>query len=557
MKRQAKVFIIIGLILVSIAICVWSVNRFILPVKIKGFITNLLKERTGHEVTIGGINYLPLSRFYLKDITLYDKERPKKVLLNIEGLSFNLQLWPFLKEKSINARLGLKDFTCGRIKLNGVTSLSLKRRVPLVHRPFLKNLDGAIILKDFSFATNALPSEIENITGRILLKDDLMRLEKSSFKYNDIIYNLECNLADFDTEEPKATLSLDSDILKTTGKITLKDDYIKIEKIEGVLLDSKFNIMGDIKGLPFPILNLYSEASINLADLKKVLSKSNYISDSLKPAGLCKAVLFFNGRMNQFNKSEGSIRLSSDKVSLHGLTLDDLYLDLRMKDGIAKTHRFDMKPYQGLLNGSLVLDLNKEGLPYSISFALKDADLEKFSADMKLARGNMGGFISSKFFLKGNLTSPDTLRGSGWINVVDGRLWDWPLLGGVVDLFGMPHLSSITFKEAAGNFIVDQRRISTEDLTFYSEKVNITTVGFVDFDGRIDLLMNTHIIQDLIEGSSDAARTANMFISQAGNYMGKIKVTGTLKEPKYKIYATPIKDAFKGEIEGFLKDILR
>lgn len=563
MKRLIKLIFILSLIVACFGAGLWYINRFVLPGRAKTLVLNLIKERTGHEITLGLIRYLPPSHFTIKDITLYKDETLQDPLVNIRSLTFNFRIWPLLKKKKLIARVSVQDLLYDGVRVNGVASLWLKRRTSPAARPFLKNIDGTVNFINFSFVKESSPIDIRSITGTAILEDSLMRVHKTYFNYANTIYNMEGLASNLDKEEPQASFSLNSDTLHTEGNLILKDNYLEIKKIEGTLLDTPFNIVGDIKISASPHLNLYCEANLDLADFKKLFPKSAYVADSLKPAGKCDAVFFFNGKANRPKKAEASVKLSSNNVFLHGLALDDLHLDLRMKEGIIETHRLSMNLYQGLTKGSFTLDLNRRDLPYAFSFALKDGNLAKFSADMNFGQENMNGLLSSKFFLRGSLASADSLHGSGWITITDGHIWEWPLLGGVVDLLRLPHMRSVVFKEAAGNFIIDQKRISTEDLTFYSDRANISARGYVDFDNNVDVLVQTNITQDLIEGSSDTAEIANLILSQAGNYMGKIRITGTLDDPKFKYDVAPIANILKKEmkdikkIEGLLKDILR
>ncbi|MBL7068347.1 MAG: hypothetical protein ISS34_00605 [Candidatus Omnitrophica bacterium] len=560
MKTKITVIIIILTILFGLLIGVWYINKYVLPVKIKGLVTNFLEEKTGRSVSIGSINYLPISQFYLNDITIYDNTPSSNPLIILNELSFNISLWPLLKERDIKARVGLKDLTHNSTKLSGVVYISLRKSEAAEQRLFFKGLDGTVKFANFSVEAPGLPTEIENISGEVNLDKETIRLDDTFLKYKNTVYNIEGSITDLDKDSPQGRLSLTSPMLKSEGNFILKYDYLKIEKIGGTFLGSSFEIMGEIKGLTDPLINIYGEASLDLADLKKALPRSGYIQDSLNPAGLCHAAVFFNGNLSEIEASEASVKLKSNKVFLHGLALDDLNLDLRLKDGRLNTERFTLKPYLGHLAVIISAELDKKDIPYSVSFELRDLNLAKFSADMNFGQEKMKGFISSKFFLNGKAASTETLRGNGWVKVIDGHLWELPLLGGAAELLKLSGLDSVTFQEAFGNFIVGQRKISTEDLTFFSEKVNMTLMGSVDFDQNIDLLMKTHIIQDLVEGTSDASQIANLLISEAGNYMGRVKITGTLKEPQYKMSSAPVKEIFKGEfkeVEGILKDIFR
>ena len=58
MSKGIKFLIVISIILAISALGVCYINKFVLPVMIKKFIVNSIKESTGCEVTIGRINYL-------------------------------------------------------------------------------------------------------------------------------------------------------------------------------------------------------------------------------------------------------------------------------------------------------------------------------------------------------------------------------------------------------------------------------------------------------------------------------------------------------------------
>jgi len=560
MKTKTSITITIITIALGLILGVWYINKSVVPVKIKGLIVNFLEEKTGRSVSIGSVNYLPLSRFYFNDITIYDNTSSRNPLVNVSRLSFDISLWPFLRERAISARLGLEGLTHNSTKISGTAYLSLKKSVAASDRLFLKGFDGTVKFANFSARTPGLLAEIENISGNVNLNKNIISLNEIFLKYKNTVYNIEGSITDLDKDQPRARLSLTSPALKSDADLILKEDYLKIDKINGTFLGSSFEVMGDINGTRDPLINVYGEASLDLADLKKCFPKSAYIQDSLNPAGICDAALFFNGRLSKILASEASIKLKSNKVFLHGLAIDNLNLDLRIKDGSLNTERLTMKPYLGHLAAIISARLDKKEIPYSVSFQLKDANLAKFSADMNFGQENMKGLMSSKFFLNGEVSSPEALRGNGWVKVTDGHLWEWPLLGGTAELLKLPRLNSVTFKEVSGNFIVAHQKISTEDLTFFSEKVNMTLTGYVDFDQNIDLLMHTHIIQDLVEGSSEASQIVNLLISEAGNYMGRVEITGTLKEPRYKLSSASVREIFKDEIKevkGILKDIFR
>ncbi len=565
-KMMKKFFAFLAILISAIAIGLWVLNAVILPKKLNTMISGFVSENTGRHITIGSANYLPPARLYLKNISLYNNESSREPLAEVDEISLNLNLWPFVKESRIIADLGLRGLACRSVMVNGTTHLALKRESSQDMAGPLDNMTGEITFKDLSFEAPFIPNGIRDITGAVGLNDETIRLNDIVLKLNETPYTLNGEITGLVSGVPTAAMEFSSDMLRSNGRFSYKDDYIKIEELKASMLDSTLEIMGDIKGLADPAANLYCEARLNASDLREAFPDSKEIQDFLKPAGMCDAAFFLNGRLSRLKDAEASLKLRSDRVSLCGLSLDNVNLDLRMKDGFINTETLSLRPYLGRMAAVLTADLNKTSLPYSLNFELKDADLARFSADTSLGRKNIEGQLSSRFFLdgeirpEGTVSLADSLRGNGWIKVTEGRLWEWPLLSGVVNVLGMPGLDKVIFTEAAGNFIIGERKISTDDFTFYSEKVNLKFSGHLDYEQNIDLAMKTLIMEDMIQGSSDTTKIANLLLSQAGSYAGNMRITGTLKDPKYKLSSAPIKKILGGDVGGItdaLKDIFR
>jgi hypothetical protein len=553
-----KISIIIFSTIGAIVIAAILAGMVILPAGMKAYVTGLVSEKTGCRIVINKVVYLPPTQYYLRDIILYGAQGDaQESILRVDEVCFSLKLLPFLKGKRVIASLSLNNLVSGAIKFNGRSSIYLKDLRSPARRPFLENMDGLIALKDFSVEAASIPLAIKDINGTISLEDNKVKLTNTSFSHDGVIFGLEGLLDELDIDQPELTLKLTSDTLNGEADLIYKEDRASIKKLSGTILNSSFNITGDIKDISRPIAKLYCEAKLNLEDLAAVLPDPERVSGSLRPSGQFIAAAFYNGPLKDIDKAEASVKISSKEASLGDITINDIYIDAGLSNGLLNTNRFNMRPYAGLFNGSARLDLSREKMPFSISASLKDADLRLLAEDIDLNGKELSGFLSSKSTIKGRLRSPDALSGSGWVTVAEGRLWEVPLLGGITKVLKMPNLKSVVFEEAAGNFVIKDKKISTDDLTFYSDTVNITAAGGIGFDKNIDFLVNANITQSLIDSDSDAGRIASMLLTQAGNYMGKIKVTGTLDKPEYKLTAKPVQEIFGDEIKGLLKNIFQ
>ena len=108
------------------------------------------------------------------------------------------------------------------------------------------------------------------------------------------------------------------------------------------------------------------------------------------------------------------------------------------------------------------------------------------------------------------------------------------------------------FKEAWGEFDIEDKSVSTENLKLTSDQLNLRYEGRLGFDGTLDLTAYTEINKNLIRDSADLRKFTAAILGELGNAI-VIKISGTLKEPKYKIVPMPldllrnIKDFFLGK----------
>jgi len=549
------ILLILGITVLLMGAGVLYVNKVFIPVKFKTLVEDMVREKTGAEISIDSMKYLPPDHLYINGISI-DADASGVEDAYIDDISISVNLISLVKKRNLAAKIDIKGASYKEISFDGLIALDLVERASGSKRPLAERIGGFVSFRNFAVGIKALPSKIRNITGRIALEENLIRIDETRLIFMDTLYKITGEVTGLDLDAPLATLSVDTDVFSSTGKFSVGEDYVKITKIEGRAFGSSFSLMGDVKEFSDPVLNLYGNAIVELADLKEILPASEYISGSLKPAGKCGISLFYNGKLANILSGEGSLKINSDKIYARGLGIDDVYIDMRLKDGVARSHTLTMKPYGGLFDGALALDLNKRHRPYTLSFALKDSLLEKITRDLDIDDKEISGFLSSKFLLQGSLASLDALRGNGWITVLEGRLWDMPVLGSIADMVGVQGLRNVVFDEAVGNFVIAGGRISTEDLTFYSKNVNISSSGYLDFGGNVDLLVQTNITHNLIEGDSDGTQLANLILNQAGSYMGRFRVTGNLN--KLNIQRKPaIGKAIENEIKGLLRNILQ
>ena len=556
MKKSIFLKIAIAFIIL-IGISTILVNVLILSGKTKAFVVSKLEQALGKKLEIETLRYTPLSTFSLKNVTVYRDLDSTKPLIKIESLKFNPSLLPLLIQKKLIVKLDIRNLSARGFNLNGSVQTSL------VSDPSgISKFTGKVRLIDFLLETKSIPSPISRFNSLITLEKDSIQISNAYCYFKDAKYQLSGYFEDI--VEPKMDFSLKSEKFDSNAKLALNDDYIQIEALNAQLGDSFIELIGDISNLASPVFNLYGKSRINIKDFNQFFAEKNL---DPKLNGICDAELFLKGNTDQLQNLEFGLKAKSPKLSMHGFDLDDFYVDFRMKNGLINTPKLLAGFYGGYISGSVTMEPFSNDRPYSIDMSLQNADLaiwaKRTGFDKKIS-----GVLSSRFSLNGYYNDIASLSGKGWLSITNGYLWEAPVLGGVASILSMPGLKSIVFREAAGNFSIGRQKLKITDLVFYSDNANISVKGNIGFDTRLDLLVTTNITKDLIEDSSEAATIANILIQQAGQFLGRVKITGTLNNPVYKVkpgggsssgmksVEKPIQKIFKKEIGDLLKDIL-
>jgi hypothetical protein len=83
------------------------------------------------------------------------------------------------------------------------------------------------------------------------------------------------------------------------------------------------------------------------------------------------------------------------------------------------------------------------------------------------------------------------------------------------------------------HFTVHDKMVETEDLNLKSATVDLALAGHVDFDQKLDFLMDIRFSDDVILGAMDTGGIVPFVVQRAEGLISKYHVGGTLSAPKY------------------------
>jgi hypothetical protein len=351
-------------------------------------------------------------------------------------------------------------------------------------------------------------------------------------------------------------MTLNSDALSADLGFALNQNVFQISKLKGKYYNSRFDLIGDVTGFLNPLLNLYGNLTLDIRDSKKIYPKLAEFFDKYDPKGILSANVFVNGPAKQPKNLELGIKASSDKIIIKEFSADNLRLDLRMKDRIIQLPSSSAGFYGGTLSCQGALNLENDKSEYAFELDTLDIDLSRLIKDTELENKNITGMFNSKLVLQGQLDRPESVTGDGWIRIRDGYLWEAPFLIELSEVLYLANVDKVAFKEAFGTFTIKDKQVSTQDLTFYSELIRLVMKGYVDFDQRLsfDLIIN---FSEGLAQRNELTRLGYLLVTNDGEYIGEIKIKGTIKEHRFVKKLFPVEKILKEKVLDLFENILK
>jgi hypothetical protein len=211
----------------------------------------------------------------------------------------------------------------------------------------------------------------------------------------------------------------------------------------------------------------------------------------------------------------------------------------------------DLSLYEGTIRSAASMNLISQNQPYWLTLDIQGVKLEKLKLDTKSKDRDIAGLVQAYAKINGFSSDLSRLSGAGWIKISEGRLWQLDLFKGLGKLLFIQDFSTIVFHEGFCTFSVKDRYISSDDLTLKSQITNLIGSVKLGFDSSIDAQLNVEVLDENVPLAGTFKDITTAIVGKAGRF-GVIKISGTLKEPKYKFKtAVAVTDIIKG-----LKDIL-
>ena len=420
---------------------------------------------------------------------------------------------------------------------------------------FSWDASGTIGLTDGLVKAPDWKEPFKNILGVIAIKNkDNISTEKLSFTYGQTNYTLAGTLTSL--QQPSLNFSLAFPDFYAVSQIIFDKNTMQVKKCDGKYLNSTFSVIGEVSDLKNLLLNLYGNVSFNLQDLDNLFPNRKQMIQNINPQGIIALSVYLKGTAKSIKDSEMVIKGQSGKITAWNIQFLNPYIDLRMADRKIQVPKISAAPYGGSLGATATMDLNNDKVPFNLDVDVLDVDLSQWVKDSTLKNKDIEGSFNAKMGLKGDLGDPASYNGDGWVRVRDGYLWEVPVLTGLAEVLYLTTSDRVIFKEAYGTFTIADKQISTKDLSLYSDVLKLVGVGYLDFDDNLNFDVNVNFAEGLAQ-KSPLTKLGSILVTTAGEFIGEIKITGTLKEPKYKLKMFPIDKILKNQIIDKIKGIFQ
>jgi hypothetical protein len=479
----------------------------------------------------------------------------------------------------VKAKVLLSDFSDPSVSLDAVSAINLPVLQGILKDKFKFDFPGAISgegklsftllgkLKDaanlaanadIEFADAAVKlnnsdSPIQEINGKVSLFNNRLHWEGLNLKYQGVNYVTGGSLINF--KSPLLDISIKSDELSLDSVLNINGKSIRIINCNGTYNLLEISVSGniDIVDQARPQADLTGILLIDLKSLKGFLKKYKETLDKASPDGKIKAKFNLSGNLKDLKSCSIDAVLSSDHISAYGLKGSGLLLNYTQAGGIADVSSANLSLYGGSVGAFFRTNLKADNYPYIFSLSIQDVKVEELKLDTAARAKDISGIIRGAVKASGSLTDILNSQGSGSISINDGKLWELDLFKGMGKLLFSKDLASVRFSEGSCQFGIQDKSIFTEKLMLKSNMVNLSGPVKVGFDGSLSAKLNVDILDEFVPLTGTFKDVTTAIIGQSGKF-AVIKISGTLKEPKYSFQAA-VTDIIKGLADTFLRKI--
>jgi hypothetical protein len=178
---------------------------------------------------------------------------------------------------------------------------------------------------------------------------------------------------------------------------------------------------------------------------------------------------------------EGNILLASARLFSQPMKDVSVHFEITEEAPDVLMMQLNAPLYGGAITGEVRIDFNST-LRYELNLTLS-IDLEKFSHKNFGDKTKLEGKAVGRLRLVGTSAGIATLDGHGSLEVINGKLYNLPLLLDLLKFLGLRWPDRTAFEELHADFRVQGRRVTMRRLQLQGNAISVTGQGDFNFDG--------------------------------------------------------------------------
>ena len=416
-------------------------------------------------------------------------------------------------------------------------------------------------LRDAAITSPKVPGEITEISGGIDYKKDLIVWRNLQGLYQKNQYTINGQFADF--SRPTMDVQVASQDLNAAAQFKILNQAFQIVFLTGKYFNSSVDIKGDVHLLEGnePDMDIRGTFTLSLEDLSAFPAALKDRLAKLQPVGTFSGEGLFKGRPKNWRDWDLTFTARAPTVSLAGFHLDDPTIEYAQRDRHVSKCNLTGRVYNGNLNLISSVDLAQDDTLARLTGSLEGMDLAVLRESNLPKNEFLAGRLSALVNLSGVPANPARWKGDGSLSVTQGHLFRWNILDGLPEMLLIPEFKDVVFTDGQANFTMADGKITTADATMNSSSISLKGQGWIDLGGNINFDVAPAFGELVAAESGSLKKIPSLLLSQ-GDYVS-IKLTGTLRNPRYKVQTLPFKilekttDVLRGGIKEGIGTILK
>ena len=508
------------------------------------------------EVDIGSVGYVPFQSVSFENVSVSEKGDASAAAAAVNSITIELDVLSIVRNKQLKTTVRIEGLNLGRTLCNATlrTVSGKAREYREVFDPFLLEtvtvIEAAVSAKDFMLC---------DIFGILQIDNTDIHSAKVRFSYNDIRY-----LLDIEAREENVgsyALSLRSDHLGLSCVATKDQASILVDDLRGMFYTLRFDLKGEVRDYLSP--DIYASLNGTMkTDLKACSSLPGKIGGFARThpmSGAIRSNVNFQRLSADPARCEAVATLVAADLKIGKVSLKELTTRISLEDGRLNAPLVNGVFYGGTLSGDLKMDLIEDGMPYMLSLFLNNMDLGRLMRDLKGDKAEVWGDLNADLTLQGYADDSASAEGNGSVTVTKADLGPMPILTPLLgDIYShlekmMSWSGKINITQAYADFDIKDRRVSTNDLTFWGEDIYIISEGYMDFDGNLDFSFENQFRDPDPDKEREWTVALRDAIVSFGKKISRAHLGGTISEPEWDFeYINPLTNFLQRNVRNFL-----